>query len=436
MKAKAEEILKKADKKPWSTISLGFFGFGQKEEDKPKKSQPAKKAPEKKKPVAASSKPKPAATEKKNIFAASPKPKSSAETSNPKPPATISRPKAPPVPTIKNWRQNSNGSITGFIFGSPGFGAGESITTSPIRGMAEENAEVTTRSGSKYILGKASIVGRKRSLFSSNQMDDMISQTSKRKDGIRAASNVKVAAKRNAELESANRARAEATSQRRAQLEAANRTKVEAAAQKRAQLEAANRAKVEAATQRRAQLEALNRAKVEAAATRKAELETAKQEKIAFAARRKEEQMAAQRAKFEAIAKRKEEQMNAQRAKIEAIAKMKEEQLAAQRAKVEAATKMKQEQIDAAKKARLEAASRNQASLNNVKAKGKGRAPPGVPSIIKWKREPNGSITGLIYDSPSFRNGSKITTSKLAAGQTPAPGELVVTGSGSKYFLK
>ena len=91
-------------------------------------------------------------SKKKKPVAASSKTKSSKTVSEKKkPPAKTLKPKAPVVPTIKNWRQNSNGSITGFIFGAPGFGAGESITTSPIKGQAAENTEVTTRSGSKYV---------------------------------------------------------------------------------------------------------------------------------------------------------------------------------------------------------------------------------------------------------------------------------------------
>ena len=53
------------------------------------------------------------------------------------------------VPKLKNWRLNKDGSITGLIFGSRAFGTGESVTTSPIKGKPEDNSVVTTKSGSK-----------------------------------------------------------------------------------------------------------------------------------------------------------------------------------------------------------------------------------------------------------------------------------------------
>ena len=53
------------------------------------------------------------------------------------------------VPVLSRWRQNRDGSITGFISGSNAFSEGESITTSPISGDAEDGAVVKTVSGSK-----------------------------------------------------------------------------------------------------------------------------------------------------------------------------------------------------------------------------------------------------------------------------------------------
>ena len=56
---------------------------------------------------------------------------------------------APSVPTISKWRQESDGSISGFISGSNTYKNGEPITTSPIRGKAVGGRAVTTKSGSK-----------------------------------------------------------------------------------------------------------------------------------------------------------------------------------------------------------------------------------------------------------------------------------------------
>lgn len=54
------------------------------------------------------------------------------------------------VPTITRWRQNRDGSISGFISGSNSFKDGESITTSPLRTKSPEGESVvSTISGSK-----------------------------------------------------------------------------------------------------------------------------------------------------------------------------------------------------------------------------------------------------------------------------------------------
>lgn len=62
-------------------------------------------------------------------------------------------------------------------------------------------------------------------------------------------------------------------------------------------------------------------------------------------------------------------------------------------------------------------------------------APPaGVPKIVNWKKGFDGSITGFISGSPKFKEGEKVTTSPITKG-TIASGQVVTTGSGSRYFL-
>ena len=56
------------------------------------------------------------------------------------------------VPTLNRWTQNRDGSISGFITGSPAFEEGESVSTSPIKGEAAAGTVVQTGSGSKYFL--------------------------------------------------------------------------------------------------------------------------------------------------------------------------------------------------------------------------------------------------------------------------------------------
>lgn len=61
-------------------------------------------------------------------------------------------------------------------------------------------------------------------------------------------------------------------------------------------------------------------------------------------------------------------------------------------------------------------------------------APKGVPTIERWKAGKDKTITGFIRGSSKFREGEKVTTSPISKG-TISNGELVVTSSGTKYFL-
>jgi len=61
-------------------------------------------------------------------------------------------------------------------------------------------------------------------------------------------------------------------------------------------------------------------------------------------------------------------------------------------------------------------------------------APKGVPTINRWKKLRDGSVTGLISNSPVFEDGERITTSPIDKGDFEK-GQVVVTASGSKYFL-
>jgi len=179
-----------------------------------------------------------------------------------------------------------------------------------------------------------------------------------------------------------------------------------------------------------------------------------KKEAAAVAARKKEEQQAAQKAKAEAAVRKKEEQQASQKAKAEAAVRKKEEQQAAQKAKAEAAARKKEER-EAAQKAKIVATKKKQAlaSVSNSKSssgtislggsppvftsgKKEANAPRGVPILTNWTKNFDGSVTGKIYGSTSFKDGDKVTTSKLGSGQVLGAGALIVTQSGSKYFLK
>ena len=56
------------------------------------------------------------------------------------------------VPTLTNWMQNPDGSITGRVANSPNFRNGTKITTSPVRKGVRKGAVIKTGSGSQYKL--------------------------------------------------------------------------------------------------------------------------------------------------------------------------------------------------------------------------------------------------------------------------------------------
>ena len=58
------------------------------------------------------------------------------------------------------------------------------------------------------------------------------------------------------------------------------------------------------------------------------------------------------------------------------------------------------------------------------------KAPKGVPTISKWRKNRDGSITGSISGSPAFEDGEKITTSPITGA--PSAGAVVRTNSGSR----
>ena len=61
-------------------------------------------------------------------------------------------------------------------------------------------------------------------------------------------------------------------------------------------------------------------------------------------------------------------------------------------------------------------------------------APNGVPTMNRWKINSDGSISGIITGSINFKEGELVTTSMITKGRIDQ-GEVVTTGSGSRYFL-
>jgi len=56
------------------------------------------------------------------------------------------------IPTLSNWEQNKDGSITGYVANRIGFRDGTLITTSPVKTRARAGRVVTTTGGSSYKL--------------------------------------------------------------------------------------------------------------------------------------------------------------------------------------------------------------------------------------------------------------------------------------------
>ena len=58
----------------------------------------------------------------------------------------------------------------------------------------------------------------------------------------------------------------------------------------------------------------------------------------------------------------------------------------------------------------------------------------GTPTLEKWRRNRNGSVTGFIRNSKLYEDGERVTTSPIVKGSFKS-GEVVETGTGSKYYL-
>jgi hypothetical protein len=58
------------------------------------------------------------------------------------------------------------------------------------------------------------------------------------------------------------------------------------------------------------------------------------------------------------------------------------------------------------------------------------KVPTGVPMLVKWKQNPDRSITGIISGSSSFSDGERITTSPIT--NDAIGGSVAVTSSGSR----
>ena len=212
-------------------------------------------------------------------------------------------------------------------------------------------------------------------------------------------------------------------------------------------------AKAEAERKRKAAAEQ----KAAVAAAKKSEMERKKQE---AEARKRQAAAAASNKKSEVEAKKREAAAAAAAKKAEMEAKKQAEQqrreaaAKAKLAKVQAKTAAKAKPSPPPKPAtdpdvfRSISQSVSSATINLLGlgksdleelpapgAKSTKKAPMGVPTLSRWRQNSDKSITGLVSGSRGFGDGQRITTSPIASG-TIGPGEVIKTGSGSRYFLQ
>jgi len=141
------------------------------------------------------------------------------------------------VPTISKWRQNRDGSISGFITGSSAFQSGEAITTSPITGEGVGGAVVQTSSGSRYFLEEQSKENAKPAaglfgLFGGGAATSAGPKTKQPVTSVQKATEAK-----NTAAEARKRAAAEAAEEKKAAAEAKKRASAEALEARRQKME-------------------------------------------------------------------------------------------------------------------------------------------------------------------------------------------------------
>ena len=300
---------------------------------------------------------------------------------SPKPRVLSSSPRG--VPTLSKWRQNRNGSISAYIFGSSNFSEGETITTSQITTDAVPGAVVETSSGSKYFLDPG--------------LDKALKdfQAKKRQEAQAAATKAVNEKRRLAE-------------HKRKELEA-----------KRAAAGNAKRAE---------QLAPAAKPGASISLFGLGGGQPPKRDDTAAKNAKKAQQMVA-KAKagatiplFGGPSTPKKEVANKS-----ALAKTASSGGAKPRSTTISLFGFGGQQ--------QQQESKKNVTNKPAAAAAAAKAPNGVPSIVRWRRNFDGSLTGFIFGSISFAEGEKITTSPIKKGIELISGATVETASGSKYFL-
>jgi len=244
--------------------------------------------------------------------------------------------------------------------------------------------------------------------------------------------------------EEADRRRQEAQ-ERQAAIVAEKQRKIE-------EQKAATERQRQEALERQKQLEAKKaedeRRRKEAEEARRLQIEAQKAEKEALAEERRLQQVAQAEQKKKELEARKKAQEEEKQKKADQ-ARREQEAKAGAAAAIQAA-KERRERAEAALESLKNAASRATIGLFKLGAKPEGdygslpvekptpaskkTAPAGVPTLTRWRKNADGTLTGVIRGSNAFKDGERITTSRIASGSLSS-GEVVRTGSGSRYFL-
>ena len=219
--------------------------------------------------------------------------------------------------------------------------------------------------------------------------------------------------------------------------------KAQEQAERKRQLEDRRSATAEAATKSREELQA-----------RKAEAIEQKKREADEAAARQKSAAEAKRAAAEELAQKRRQEQEAKKVAATKAAEQRKQEAEMKRSAAAAAVEAKKKTVAAEKvvkqakpgatislfgfgggnEAKTEPAKPAASKQQPKKVAPPKKAPRGVPSLVNWRQNRDGSITGFISGSPNFPEGERITTSSIAKG-TVGSGEVVQTGSGSSYFL-
>ena len=303
------------------------------------------------------------------------------------------------VPVVVAWKVTSDGGISGQIFGSPTFKEGQRFETSPIsKGVITNGNVVTTESGSRYFLSEKTATEMKKDINSSpaKEVADTRSDAA-----IQLSRQTKESTKKKA-IEELNKAKPGVTLSLSALFGSESRTKETSSSGKSRKL--------------RKNIQSTN-----LSPKRSQEIKS----KPSLSVPSPSQPSLKKRPTFSLSELFGTNGPSTTKPKADAAKTSKGTE-----AKPNISNPRPSRKVVVKKKVKPVSPKKIDASPSTLKA-----APDGVPTIANWRRNKDRSITGFIKGSKNFSDGEKITTSQIQNGVIRR-GELVTTGSGSKYFLQ